>query len=129
MGDAVLSDSERGDNDTSLGTAVERGSWQHLILKCSKVDGSVADVELLRPDWWLAERDAHPGGTLDISVPECGIDGAAQVLALRPCPELQPTPPGYRGGPDHTWSGAEGTGSHAIGPHELCRVNLEVSRR
>lgn len=30
------------------------------------------------------------GGTVFISVPECGIDGHAQVLAIEPCPEILP---------------------------------------
>ena len=36
-----------------------------------------------------------PGGTIAIEVPECGISGEARVLAVRPCPPIQPTPPGY----------------------------------
>jgi hypothetical protein len=30
------------------------------------------------------------GGTVFISVPECGIDGNAEVLAIDPCPEIRP---------------------------------------
>jgi hypothetical protein len=45
---------------------------------------------LLRPRWWLEERGARTGGTLGIAVPECGIDGQAEVLAIGPCPAVKP---------------------------------------
>lgn len=96
LGFAVLSDSAHGDNDTEFGDHVDAPTWRHLILKASKTDGSYADVELLRPLWWLKEQDAQIGGTIDINVPECGIEGDAKVLDIRPCPDLHPTPPGYR---------------------------------
>ena len=35
------------------------------------------------------------GGTTHIAVPECGIDGDAEVLAVGPCPPVQKCPPGY----------------------------------
>jgi hypothetical protein len=96
VGDAVLADEQRGEHDTSLGTHVDRATWRHLVLKARKVDGSTADVEFLRPAHWLTERHAKVGGTIEVSVPECGIEGQATVLAIHDCPRLQPTPPGYR---------------------------------
>jgi hypothetical protein len=43
---------------------------------------------LLRPLTWLNEQHGEVGGTVFISVPECGIDGNAQVLAIDSCPEI-----------------------------------------
>ena len=96
VGDAVLADAEHGDGDTALGSQVDPATWRHLALLCRKTDGSIADVELLRPLTWLKEQGAVSGGSVEISVPECGIEGQARVLSIDDCPPLQPTPPGYR---------------------------------
>ncbi len=96
VGDAVRTDESRGDHDTTLGTEVDPQTWKHLVLKCNKTDGSTSDVELLRPTTWLKLRQAKVGGTIEISVPECAIEGDANVLDIRSCPNLQPTPPGFR---------------------------------
>ena len=96
VGFAVLTDELRGGHDTALGDKVVPESWRHLILKARKRDRSFADVELLRPLSWLEEHRARIGGRVEISVPECGIEGEAHVLDIRLCPLLQPTPPGYR---------------------------------
>jgi predicted nucleotidyltransferase len=54
---------------------------------------------LLRPEWWLEEQaelndkdTLEVGDVVEISVPECGIDGAAEVLGLGRCPEILPGP-------------------------------------
>jgi hypothetical protein len=59
-----------------------------LSLKAPKTDGSYADVTLLRPVDWVAKCGAKPGATVEIHVPECGIDGRAEVLAVGPCPAV-----------------------------------------
>lgn len=75
--------------DYSLGKDVNQASWRHLVLQCDKRDGTVAEVELLRPASWLEERKATIGETVFISVPECGIDGDALVLDIKRCPEIK----------------------------------------
>jgi hypothetical protein len=37
-------------------------------------------------------EEAEVGGTVEISVPECGIEGEAEVLAIGPCPPIPPGP-------------------------------------
>ena len=96
VGDAVLADAAHGDGDTALGSQVDPATWRHLVLLCRKTDGSKANVELLRPLTWLKEQGAVSGGSVEISVPECGIEGQARVLSITDCPPLQSTPPGYR---------------------------------
>ena len=59
-------------------------------MRALKRDGSWAEVVLLRPVSWLEDRGARVGRMLEIAVPECGIDGDAEVLAIEPCPSIKP---------------------------------------
>jgi hypothetical protein len=79
--------------DGSLGVEVDPVTWRKLTLSCPKRDGTSAQVVLLRPNWWLADQGAAVGRTVFISVPECGIDGNADILAIEPCPPI-PAGPG-----------------------------------
>jgi|GEM_PF-1674550 len=112
VGDRVLANAPTEEVDLQFGTDIVPADWRKLTLLAPKRDGSTADVILLRPLTWLKEQrqsgtsiptertlaDGEPpesfhdlvGGTVFISVPECGIDGHAQVLAIEPCPEILP---------------------------------------
>ncbi len=70
----------------------EAVNWRKLTLQAAKADGTFARVELLRSLRWIARHEAREGGTVDISVPECGIAGRAEVLAIGPCPRIPPGP-------------------------------------
>jgi hypothetical protein len=72
-----------------FGAEPDPATWKKLELHCPKRDGSWADVTMVQPPSWLAEQGARVGGTVDISVPECGIDGHAQVLSIGPCPPVK----------------------------------------
>lgn len=63
-----------------FGPEPDPATWRTLELRAPKVDGSFADVTLVRPLSWLAEQGARVGGTVEISVPECGIEGSAQTI-------------------------------------------------
>jgi hypothetical protein len=86
VGDQVPADNPTGEKDNEFGDTVDPPSWRKLVLLAPKKDGSFADVELLRPLWWLEEQQAEVGGEVDINVPECGIEGHAKVLTIEPCP-------------------------------------------
>jgi hypothetical protein len=88
-GDLVPEDRIRGDHDLSLGETVDPATWRRIRLHAPKTDGSYAEGELLRPLIWLAERDVRVGGTVHIAVPECGIDGNAEVIHVGPCPPIR----------------------------------------
>ncbi len=90
VGQRVRADAPTDELDLQFGTEVVSEDWRKLTLLAPKRDGSTADVVLLRPLTWLNEQQAEVGGTVFISVPECGIDGNAQVLAIEPCPEILP---------------------------------------
>ena len=51
--------------------------------------GNIVDAELLRPLSWLAENCVVGGRSIRLALPELGIDAAADVLAVEPCPEIE----------------------------------------
>lgn len=89
VGDQVPADNPTGEKDNEFGDTVDPPSWRKLVLLAPKKDGLFADVELLRPLWWLEEHHAEVGGSVEINVPECGIEGQAQVLSIESCPALK----------------------------------------
>jgi hypothetical protein len=72
-----------------FGPEPDTATWKKLELHCPKRDGSWADVTMVQPPSWLAEQGARVGGTVEISVPECGIEGHAQVLSIGLCPPVK----------------------------------------
>ena len=89
LGERVLGENpELGDEDRGF-VEPEQATWRKLRLRAPKRDGSWADVELIRSLSWLDEQKAKVGGTVEITVPECGIEGQAEVLAIGPCPPIQ----------------------------------------
>ncbi len=90
VGERIRSDAPTEEFDLQFGTDIIRSDWRKLTLFAPKRDGSTADVVLLRPLPWLTEQQVEVGGTVFISVPECGIDGHANVLAIEPCPPIEP---------------------------------------
>jgi hypothetical protein len=89
VGDRIRSDAPTDELDLQFGTEPVAATWRKLSLVAPKRDGTESDVVLLRPESWLAEHHATVGGTVFISVPECGIDGHAKVLAIEPCPPIE----------------------------------------
>ena len=77
-----------GDNDLSLGERVDPATWKRIKVKAPKASGGFAYGDLLRPMEWLDEEAAEVGETVYLSVPECGIDGDAEVLSIEPCPPV-----------------------------------------
>jgi hypothetical protein len=90
VGDRVLADGVGGERDLSLGGEVDPATWRRIELRARKRDGGWADVVLLRPAWWLEQQGVKVGGLAPLAVPECGIDGRAEVLSVGPCPPLKP---------------------------------------
>ncbi len=88
VGDRVLAESPTSEEDTAFGSEIVPSDWRKLTLRAPKRDGTLAEVVLLRPLTWLNEQHGEVGGTVFISVPECGIDGNAEVLAIDPCPAI-----------------------------------------
>jgi hypothetical protein len=59
--------------------------WRCLELEMPKPDGSISELSVLRPLWWIQETGARLGGTIDLGMQEIGISGEAKVLKINPC--------------------------------------------
>jgi hypothetical protein len=92
LGDRVPGENPLERDDERFGREVDPPTWRRVDLRCGKRDGSIADVSLLRPAWWVEREGVVIGATMQIVVPECGIDGHAEVLAVGPCPVVRPGP-------------------------------------
>ncbi|TWT77305.1 hypothetical protein Pla123a_19630 [Posidoniimonas polymericola] len=88
-----IGENPSAERDHRVGADItDPSGWRQMTLRCPKRDGTQADVVMLRPVNWLAERQVRPGGKVQIDVPECGISGLADVLAVGPCPEIAQGP-------------------------------------
>ena len=58
-------------------------TWKQISLVA---EGTNSDVQifLLRPTWWITQVGASVGESIDLSIPEMGINGKAKVLAIAP---------------------------------------------
>jgi hypothetical protein len=61
-----------------------------VSFRLAKADGDVVDFDLLCALDWLQEVGAEPGGRVYFDLEELGGAGWADVLAIRPCPEIRP---------------------------------------
>ena len=64
--------------------------WRNVRLEMSKADGSLLKIMLLRPVEWLDFHEATIGQIIELDLPELGAAGPAQVLAIEPCPDIEP---------------------------------------
>ncbi len=71
-----------GDAD---GTDLTRLLCRTIDLEMPKPDGSIAELSVIRPLWWLQGTGAAVGGSIDIALHEIGLSGEATVLAIGPC--------------------------------------------
>jgi hypothetical protein len=57
-----------------------------------RADGTVTRVDLLRPTGWEQLIAQGPDGrrTIHLELPEMGVSGEAEVLAVSPCPPVEP---------------------------------------
>ncbi|MEM6798175.1 MAG: polymorphic toxin-type HINT domain-containing protein [Planctomycetota bacterium] len=68
----------------------DRATWRELTLTMTKPDGKRLDIGLLRPAGWVAKRGAAAGATIHLDLEELGAKGPAEVLAVGPCPPIEP---------------------------------------
>jgi hypothetical protein len=71
---------------------INPADWRKITLAMVKPDDTRLDIELLRPVWWLEHQNATVGQSLELDLAELGAAGAAEVLAIDPCPALAPRP-------------------------------------
>jgi hypothetical protein len=91
LGDRVRTAEAGAPQDS--GTAVmDPASWRAYSLRMTRADGTVTRVDLLRPAGWEQVMTQGPDGrrTIHLELPEMGVSGEAEVLAVSPCPPLEP---------------------------------------
>lgn len=49
---------------------------------------------MLRSPDWIEDYGAHVGGSVFLDMPEMGVEGLADVIAIEPAPEIEPLPEG-----------------------------------
>lgn len=59
--------------------------WRSIDLEMPKSDGTMAELSVLRPLWWIEQTGAKVGKTIDLGMQEIGISGVAKVLKIGPC--------------------------------------------
>ena len=52
--------------------------------------GTLYELAFVRSLKWLDQQQATVGGTIHLVMSEMGLDGEARVLAIDPCPEIEP---------------------------------------
>ena len=62
--------------------------WIRLSLEVRRLDGSVVDVELLRPDQWVGARELSVGMLLPMMSHELDVKGMARIVAIDNSPTL-----------------------------------------
>jgi hypothetical protein len=72
------------------GEQIDPATTRELVLRAPKTDGGWADVTALYSLAALEKAHAAVGGTMPISVRECGIAGRARILEIRACPAIAP---------------------------------------
>jgi VCBS repeat-containing protein len=82
-----LTDAERAGFDE-----IDPATWRKMSLRMEKSDGSLLDIDLLRPARWLKTNGVAVGSTIHLDLPEIGAAGPAEVLSVAPCPEVAPRP-------------------------------------
>lgn len=78
---------KRFDQKTSPG-----GTHRNLVFWQMKPDGTSLDFELIRSLQCIEWMGAEPGQTIEVDLEEFGVDGAATVLDVKPCPLLEDGP-------------------------------------
>jgi hypothetical protein len=66
-------------------TDITPALWRSLDFEMPKPDGSLAELSVLRPLWWIEETGAKVGETIDLAMHEIGITGVAKVLKVGRC--------------------------------------------
>lgn len=89
VGDRVRADAPTDEFDSQFGTENIPADWRKLTLTAPKDNGTVSDITLIRPLWWIEQQNIVENGQFHFSVPHCGIDGNADVQRIEPCPLLE----------------------------------------
>jgi hypothetical protein len=70
-------------------SGLDSSEFRMLQLELQANDSLRTEVVLLRSPAWIEDYGAHVGGTVFLDLPEMGVEGSAEVLAVVPCPPLE----------------------------------------
>ncbi len=84
------------DNPELVGQQVELldirnpDEWRNYVLQLPKEDGATVEITLLEPADWLEYMSDDGGKTVYLDLHEMGAVGLANVVAVEPCPPIEP---------------------------------------
>jgi hypothetical protein len=88
IGARVLAINPRSEEfDDSFAEPVQ-SEWARVSFLIVRNDLSLVEAEFIRPRAWIESLGLVKGARIDLAVPELGIDGLAEVTAIRPCPPI-----------------------------------------
>ena len=73
--------------DDSFAEPVQ-SDWARVSFLIVRNDLSLVEAEFIRPRDWIESFGLVKGARIDLAVPELGIDGLAEVTAVRDCPPI-----------------------------------------
>ena len=76
-------------HETQSPSSITPENWRVVRLSMFAF-GVEYDLQFLRSIDWLRHEGAAVGSTIDLTLPEIGLDGPAEVVAISPCPPIEP---------------------------------------
>ena len=80
-----------GDFDFSLGP-VQAADWRRVEFRVQRTDGTLVEIELLRPVGWIERYGLSVGVQVDLRFSDVDLAGPATVVAIEACPSIAPGP-------------------------------------
>jgi hypothetical protein len=71
---------------------IDSATWRKVELELMDRGHGRVNMTLLRPMAWLDALGVEVGREIPVHLPEMGITGRAAVLAIEPCPPIEPGP-------------------------------------
>ena len=90
VGDRVLARNPQLTDSQHTAADPDPATWRRVKLRMTDADGTVFDIELLRPIEWIDAHGFHPHQQPCLNLPEMGLDGPVEVLSVEPCPTIKP---------------------------------------
>jgi hypothetical protein len=76
-------------HETSSPSNIRPDTWRAVRLTMTQ-HGVDYDLQFLRSTDWLDAQQAVAGHTIHLQLPEMGLDGPAEVIAINHCPPIEP---------------------------------------
>ena len=86
LGDRVLTTDASAEQQST--TTVDPGKWRQIIL-CMSDGREEIQVEVLRPQTWIAQTGARTGASIPFEIEEIGVAGIAEVIEIKQCPPIE----------------------------------------